>query len=100
MVGASARYSCLHTPVETGTPPCDVANYISLAPISFGNQLSSIPLLHLVSHHSFLLFQFAVRIDSRLKSYAAIFGAVAIERFTVANEKFRIPCGGEAAGEW
>ena len=21
MVGASARYSCLHTPVETGTPP-------------------------------------------------------------------------------
>ena len=22
MVGASARYSCLHTPVETSTPPC------------------------------------------------------------------------------
>ena len=21
MLGASARYSCLHTPVETGTPP-------------------------------------------------------------------------------
>ena len=30
MVGASARYSCLHTPVETSTPPCRQKKLASL----------------------------------------------------------------------
>jgi len=59
MVGASARYSCLHTPVETGTPPCVEMDSISLASPKRGES-SSIPSFRLVSSAVLFYWQFAL----------------------------------------
>jgi hypothetical protein len=93
MLGASARYSCLHTPVETGTPPRQ-NDYISFKIISCREMI----------YHPFRHFDFfrkpssfyinsQKRIEGEGKMLCNVDGRYA---FGV----FRIPSCGEAGGRW
>ena len=74
--------------------------HIPRADFPLGNQLSSIPLLHLVSHHVFFHSNSRKRIGLWVERRAAIVGAVengvGIFRLSV----FRIPSHDEVGGRW
>ena len=98
MVGASARYSCLHTPVETGTPPRR-----SKLHIAFRSSASGERSLRCFDSFPIRLFLFQIRcanlpvIDRRIVMCGC--GCRLVLLCTMCAF-FRSPCGGEAAGRW
>ena len=73
MLGASARYSCLHTPVETGTPPRQ--NELHILRSAFLTKTGTHPFRHFASFRkaSFFYINSLLRIE-RVGKEALRFG--------------------------